>query len=390
MLGVGGRFAGAKGMVEMPDLTNLTPSEATALILSSGLKAGAATSSDTSNAGLNNKVFSQTVSPGTLIDYESTVGYGYRRYVAPQVVYTLDTQKIPDGDPYPEYGCDKTPNGLSGTNPYYYCTRYVRPYKYRLLANGVWDGVSYSGYGVDYDAVWSCTFVANQCGNTPTTIVPISQTACAPNGTKSVTYVTSYKAGYPEVITVEQESCVYVPPPPAVLPVGDPYTTKSGCYAAAGCPAGDRLVKVWQKYDDGTTKEIDNYRECCPCATTCTDGAKYYFSCSGGLKHWTYITTCRDCAGTVVSETRHSGDDVCCSVSTSCGSWYSTGTWTQGRTCTVTNSDCSTYSYQETRCVQHCDIWRDASNCLGTYKIQNRKCQATDCSYYTESRQVAC
>lgn len=83
VLGIGGRFAGAKGMVAVPDLSNKTPDEALALLQAAGLKRSGLGSSNTSNSALNNKVFQQSIAPGYLVDYESSISYDYYVYVAP-------------------------------------------------------------------------------------------------------------------------------------------------------------------------------------------------------------------------------------------------------------------------------------------------------------------
>jgi hypothetical protein len=93
MLGIGGRFVGAKGMVAMPNLANLSPSASNSAILAAGLRPGTVSVVDTSTQSDNDKTFLQSVSAGTLVDLESLINYSYYRYVAPAVVYTLDSQK---------------------------------------------------------------------------------------------------------------------------------------------------------------------------------------------------------------------------------------------------------------------------------------------------------
>jgi hypothetical protein len=85
MLGIGGKFAGAKGMVAVPNLSNLSPDAALSALQSVGLSRGTVGTGTTSNSGLNNKVFSQSVSAGTLIDYDSAINYEYYIFVAPPV-----------------------------------------------------------------------------------------------------------------------------------------------------------------------------------------------------------------------------------------------------------------------------------------------------------------
>lgn len=83
MLGIGGKFAAAKGMVAVPNLANLQPSEADAVLIALGLRRGSQNSSSTSDAARNNKINTQTVAAGTLVDYETEVGYNYEFYTAP-------------------------------------------------------------------------------------------------------------------------------------------------------------------------------------------------------------------------------------------------------------------------------------------------------------------
>lgn len=83
MLGIGGRFAGAKGMVAMPNLADLTPEQALTALQTAGLRRGAQTSSETGTQSLNNKTFSQSIAAGTLVDYETSIDYSFYVFVAP-------------------------------------------------------------------------------------------------------------------------------------------------------------------------------------------------------------------------------------------------------------------------------------------------------------------
>lgn len=97
MLGIGGRFVGAKGMVAVPNLSGLSRSEAQAAITNAGLVFSESTSPvDTTTSSLNDKVSGQSVGATTLVDYESTISYSYYRYVAPPV-----SGPIPVGPPVP-------------------------------------------------------------------------------------------------------------------------------------------------------------------------------------------------------------------------------------------------------------------------------------------------
>ena len=352
MLGIGGRFAGAKGMVQMPNLANLSPSAATTAIVAAGLRVRQASYSDTSNSGDNDKVFSQSVPAGSLVDYDSEIDYSYYRYVAPAVVYTLDSNKIYYGNTYFDYGCNQQPNqNVTGvpnaSNQYFYCRREARPFRYKLLANGVWDGVSYGGYGVDYESLWTCEFIPDQCGNTELSRKVSSTGSCQPNSTRNIIYEVTYRAGNIGYVTVV-ESCTYVAK--VQLYTYKVYKTSS-CIGGGGCAAGYRLYDEYAYYSDNSSGLLrENVQECCPCAVTCVDTPYYYFSCENGERRCTYRTTCTDCTGTQISDTRYACPSLTCCTA-SCGAWSSYSTCISGkksRTRTCTRSDCTTYTEKET------------------------------------------
>lgn len=360
MLGIGGRFAGAKGMVQMPNLANLSPSAATSAIVSAGLRVGQASSSDTGNSGDNDKVFSQSVAAGSLVDYDSEIAYSYYRYVAPAVSYTLDSQKIYYGNPYNEYGCNQQPNqNVTGvpnaSNPYFYCRREVRPFRYKLLANGVWDGVSYGGYGVDYEQTWTCEFIANQCGVVPQGPERISSEGpCQPGGLKTVIYVQDYNVQGVYTYRSVPESCTYK----QVSSTNTWTEPVSACQSGGGCAAGQRWTYTRTYYTDGTSEITSATQSCCPCEISCVDTPYYYFSCENGYKRCTYRTECRDCNNALVSDTRYSCPSERC-------------------------------------CTPYCPpVWTNVGSCIsspyGRYRNQVRTCTASDCTTYTESRTTSC
>jgi hypothetical protein len=73
MLGFVSRYGASKGMVAVPDLAGLTSEAAEALVAQRGLKLQSKTSRNSSTQ--NNRVSSQTIAPGTLVDYESPVSF---------------------------------------------------------------------------------------------------------------------------------------------------------------------------------------------------------------------------------------------------------------------------------------------------------------------------
>jgi hypothetical protein len=390
MLGIGGRFAGARGMVPMPNLSNLSPTAATSALTAAGLRLGTVSEVESSNSSDNEKVFNQSVAAGTLVDYDSAINYSYYRYVPPAIVYTLDTsQRIQDGGSVTETGCNRTPNLQNASNQYYYCTRTLTTYKYRLLANGVWDGMSYGGYFSEY-STWDCSFIPDQCGNTriDSTRTLVSEGTCQPNNTRTNIYSYRYQAG--NILTFsEVVACTYVNRVP--LYTKKVYTT-STCIGGGGCPAGYRLFNTVTVFSDGSEEiTASNQQECCPCPTTCTDTPYFYFPCDAGFRRCTYRTECRDCTGTLISDTRYSCPSLCCSadVLVGCTDW-SGSSGGQSRTCTYRRCNGSTYTVVETRCTASCGSWTNTTPCITSKRSQSRTCTRTDCSTYTETRTVAC
>jgi len=86
MLGALSRFGSSKGMVAMPNLSGLTREQARAAIQSAGLRFNAESSSSTTNQSLNDRINSQSVNAGTLIDYELPISFVYSSYVPPAIV----------------------------------------------------------------------------------------------------------------------------------------------------------------------------------------------------------------------------------------------------------------------------------------------------------------
>lgn len=140
MLGIGGKFVGAKGMALVPDLSGLTPPQADAAITAAGLTVGARSQSQTSNSSQNNKITSQGILANTLVDYETEISYQYLTYVEPPAP-AQPPPVITNGVCDDNYDQDDFASACVGT-------KYVYPYsmlKYRgrVLVNGVWDGVTY-------------------------------------------------------------------------------------------------------------------------------------------------------------------------------------------------------------------------------------------------------
>jgi len=401
MLGIGGKFAGAKGMVPMPNLSNLSPSAATAAITAAGLQLGTASEVESSNSGDNEKVFSQSIAAGTLIDYDSVINYSYYRYVPPAIVYTLDSVRIVDGSPTVETGCNNTPNLQNASNPYFYCTRTLTQYKYKLLANGVWDGVSYGGYFTEY-STWDCSITPNQCGNNEIGVTEISRSSCiGPAGTtgyQNVTYRRNYASGSPSNITytVQEFGCVI---PPERVEVSRS-TSRGSCTSSGvgGCKCGQRTVTTTIIYNTGPNDTITS-TECCPDSFTTVTNPNFYAPCDNNTstRNCVYRVEVRDCVGNVVSSEVKNCADIPCGCSStaglvSCTAWSgigSSGMYAATRTCTYRRPDCSTYTVTETQCGG-CGSWTSSGRCTSGRLSQSRTCYRSDCSTYTESRTISC
>jgi len=141
MLGIGGKFVSGKGMVAVPNLIDLTPPQAESAILLAGLVIGSKNSSSTSNSGQANKVNSQSIASGGLVDYGTEISYGYLYYVeppqpsGPPVVITFG----PCEDNYDQVDYESRCDGQKYIYPYS-----ILKYRKKILVNGIWDGISYS------------------------------------------------------------------------------------------------------------------------------------------------------------------------------------------------------------------------------------------------------
>lgn len=83
MLGIGGKFAASKGMVAVPNILGMSSATAQSTIQASGLRVGSVTSTSTSNSSIDGQTASQSIAAGTLVDYETVVGFVVNSYVAP-------------------------------------------------------------------------------------------------------------------------------------------------------------------------------------------------------------------------------------------------------------------------------------------------------------------
>ena len=156
MLGIGGRFSSGKGMVAMPNLSNLTSAEADAVIAAAGLRRGNATSGTTSLFSLAGKISQQSIPPGTLVDYESIVSYNSLVYIAPAPIPPVITYSACESYSF-------LPNGTFCSGQQQCSGGGITYFRRRVFSDGQWTG------GYDYSCATSisgssCSFVNGACG----------------------------------------------------------------------------------------------------------------------------------------------------------------------------------------------------------------------------------
>lgn len=256
MLGIGGKFAGAKGMVAVPNISGLSRSAAQAAITNAGLKFLEAVSPvDTTNSSLDGQVSSQSFAAGTLIDYETTVSYSYYRYVAPP----------PSGPSL--VSTQRLTNTVSGSDCY--CSGYTRictPYV-----------VTEVSYRYNYSDGTSTTVRA------PSEDVKVSDTN-------------------DKVYEYDSAACGYVAP--ACTPV---YSAGSPWYGE--CVNGYQIVAT--RYTDvacGTGSYVESYYESC-CVSTAIFVSSWKGSCINCSRQ-TAVRYRDSCTG---EEWVESGSESCCS-----------------------------------------------------------------------------
>lgn len=174
MLGFTAIYGAAKGMVAVPNLSNKTPTQAIADLTAAGLKAGASSSSTTSNSSSGNLVFSQSVSPGTLVDYETSINYGYYVYVAPPPpeqpapVKTLGPLEANGTTP------STIPTSCAGAAPSAYCIGpYTQNWKQKVYWDGQWDNTTYE-YPAGTYYPETCSYVDGLCGYPPPAVTCVT------------------------------------------------------------------------------------------------------------------------------------------------------------------------------------------------------------------------
>jgi hypothetical protein len=211
VLGIGGRFAGAKGMVQVPDISGLTRSQAQSAITSSGLSFLESDAPiDTSNSSLDGKTALQSLTAGTLVDYETTISYSYYRYVAPAPVgpYVVNTVQVSGT-------CSYTQSSLIGTS----CSGTTKVtnytiYQYTQYRRDWSDGTS--DYFLSYCGSYNDSFEqanSTECGYVVPTCVPNYQPTtswignCINGSQLTAQRYVDIRCGEPDYVVPGSQSC---------------------------------------------------------------------------------------------------------------------------------------------------------------------------------------
>lgn len=295
MLGIGGKFVGAKGMAAVPDISNLTPPQAESAIIAAGLVVGSKTSSSTSNSGQDNRVSSQSIAANTLVDYDTVISYNYLYYVAPY------QPTITYGNCDDQYDQIDYAEGCSG--PVYTYPYSILKYRSKVYADGVWTGgYLYNCGDQRVPEFASDAPIPGRCG-VPAAVVPTCDSS-------KWTYVSHFDGPCMSNNTYEKTT-----------------RERNDCYPTIA----DRLPKT--------------YPACCYKSGTCGEWSAWSGSSGGQTRTRTCYRTSTvsgNCVSYTETETR-------CAVA--CTTWGGgtcvSGKKTQTRTCTA--ADCSTS--KETRVV---------------------------------------
>ena len=224
----------------MPNLSGLTRDQAKAAIQSSGLRFTGETSSSTGNQSLNDRVNSQSISAGTLIDYESEVSFVYLSYVAP--VVTLVNTVTGSCQAY----SSSTDSFCSGTT----LITTITTFRERLITYYYSDGSSSSAYQ-ECSALSSTNNVSNSA------------------------------------------TCGYVAPAPSCQ-------ASCGAYTWSACSGGSQTgTRTCIRTDCSTVTETTS-RSCC----TASCGSYTWGTCSSGSQRGTRTCTRSDCSTYTESDTR--------------------------------------------------------------------------------------
>lgn len=107
MLGIGGKFASSRGMATVPDISGLSRTDAKTAIAAAGLVFSSESSSSNSvGSSKNGLVKTQSISAGTLAEYDTSMSFTYYESYVPPVylVKTVDSSSSSTSLTYTGYG----------------------------------------------------------------------------------------------------------------------------------------------------------------------------------------------------------------------------------------------------------------------------------------------
>lgn len=271
MLGSITIYGGSKGMVGMPNLSGLSRSAAIAAIESAGLIFASSTSVSSTSAN-DGKVVSQSVSNGTLIDYESSVTLEVGLYTAPSgPVVELKTDTELDADGATVLKVYVVNDGLptceaKNVSPFNQVQKKKRVYRTYKYVDGVKDESSLietptgnpTAPSVITPNSTDCGYVAPPAVTCTTTAAVISEGTCS-NGFKTDTLMNT------TTCTDGSKSS------------GSPYNSTSACCVSLGTTYSNcgRCVCGYMTCD-ATTSTL------CGTVTTTHPSTKATVSCPGG------------------------------------------------------------------------------------------------------------
>ena len=312
MLGIGGKFASSKGMVAMPNLANLSRTQAIQAIQDAGLKISNSTPSTTSNQSDNDKVFQQSITAGQLVDYETAISFNYYNYVAPPAPSgpTIVEEFTTDCVPYETYEISRDCNSTTkiGTVTYGFKRHSVTTYRYSDGSYSTVTNECNPTLNPDTKTIYNCdgsldcnsylrtyseTLPASQCSSGYARYtIGVFREGCGKSNVQSFDFCTSNPNA------VDCGSCV------------SSYTYRT---SDSNCASGTAWRQVCTHPAGCSPAQTDAKGGCDPvvetvCRTSCTPW--YYFSCGAfkaGLRRVT--RRCSDCNGN--NEYRESYDEPC-------------------------------------------------------------------------------
>lgn len=259
MLGSITIYGGSKGMIAMPNLSGLTRAAAISAIESAGLVFLSSTNSTTSISSDDGKISSQSVTAGTLVDYESSISIGVWSYQAPAgpvITFVTDptVYEVNDGDYEcsPIYAYTKIQDRKNVTYTYRYVDG-VKDNSYTPTMNFVSQANTvYTENSTD------CGYVAPPAVTCTTTASTISTGSCS-NGFRTDTLM--------NVTTCSDGSSSS----------GSPYNTTVACCVSLGTTYSNCTSCVCAyKTCDAVTSTL------CGSVTTTHPAVRVSVSCPGG------------------------------------------------------------------------------------------------------------